>query len=874
MRLKPQSAASGMEIALYNTIIVFSDPGFMTSLLLNLLPFRKCLGALCLSLLFVSHAFSQGTSLVQKVRLGPHPEYTRILVDLDAPTAYKVRADFQRKRITFTLQNVRLDPKVRSRSMQDQNLEKIIVQPEKDTVEIVLHLRNSNTRFFHFLNTAKSQIVIDLSGKKKPIQQIQIGKVGGGAGPGNEISAPEKGNRFNPQREPRSKKKVRVAGLTPGKIREINRNEFEDKLKHGWDSYQTGLKQFQDKNYPEAIKTFATFTSEFPDSKYVDHAYFLIAEAKFQIAFREPHPIYEDALTAYKKAVRRFPNSRFASHARDKIAFIFSEMGFILEAKTLYEQALANEPESPYSLTRKNNLATMMLREDKYQEAYAAFQKLLKNNPKNIAARSAIFEIAKYYYDQGNFQKAIEVYEDGMRRWPNELNERPETNFNIGDIYFRQQKYAKARNHFFNLVNLTPDHPLGHKTLNLIGDTYLLEGNHLNALAVFDESSRRNPDHPESQYGKVRMADIGILNPRLKVQEVAFNTDPYFNPFKTYDAVFNTAKDVDILAEVTLSRGIALLKEQSYLKAIQEFKKLLPLGPDSRFNDKSRKYIQQALVFLVDKYSRQGGVLPILYSYSDFVSLSLGEIKNLTTLMQIGEAYQSVGMFPQALRFYERVKKLDAKGLYRDRIFLNLGRIHLEQKNYKEAGLVARSFLKSYPDSDQVPDALKLLANAHSGRKQYKESLKVYNRLLAKHKENASETHYLMAETYNSLNDLPAAIKQYQKSIDTFDRKAKLVPDYIRKAYYSLGIALFNIKKYAQAAKALEAARQLFPEQPVKDWAEYLLVESYGKLKNVSKTTSTLNTLIKSEDSDKLLRQAAEAKLKVLDWEKEFKDNL
>ena len=844
------------------------------------LSLRRSVWVFVLLLLSAGPAFSQGlqspspNTAVEKIRLGPHPEYTRILIDLNQPAPYKVTADFSRKKITLTFANAALNPQLRSRSIEDKNLEKITLHPGNRALEIILHLRNANTWFFHSLNAEKSQIVVDISGQKKPVRQIQIGQKDTRPAPKIDTPAPARKMAPNSREVSRAKQQVRVAGMTPGKIQELRRNDIEEKLKNGWDNYQAALKTFQAKNYPEAIEAFATFAKEFPDSIYLDHILFLIGEAKFQIAFREPHPIYEDALEAYKKALRRFPNSKFASHARDKLGFIFSEMGYILEAKTLYEQALSNEPESPYTLTRKNSLATMMLREGKYDEAYAAFQRLLENQPKNIAARASIFEIARYFYEQKNYAKALEVYEDGISRWPNELNERPEINFNIGDIYYRNKNYAKARTYFFNLVNLAPGHPLGHKILNRIGDSYLLEGNHLNALAVFDESSRRNTDNPESQYGKIRMADIGIINPQLTIKEVAFNSDPYYQPFKTYDEIFNSAKDVDILAEVTLSRGIAFLKEQSYLKAIQEFKKLLPLGPDSPFHDKTRKYIQQALVFLVDKYSRQGGVLPILYSYSDFVSLSLGDVKNLTTMIQIGEAYQSIGMFPQALRFYEQVKKLDSKGLYRDRIFLDLGRIHLEEKNFKEAELVARSFLKSYPQSPQVPDALKLLASSHSARQQYKESLKVYDELLSRHKENISETHYLIAETHINLNDPASAVNEYRKTIDTFDRKAKIIPDYIRKAYYNLGIALFQTRKYAEAAEALQAARQLFPEQPLKDWADYLLMESYENLKNTPKTTAALNTLIQSENSDNLLRQAAESKLKVLDWEKKFKDNL
>ncbi len=812
----------------------------------------------------------QKKPLIQKVRIGPHPKYTRIIVDLSSPTPYKVKADFLRKRITLTLNDVRLNPRVQTRSIKDRNLEKIDINYLQQTLKIVLHLRKTNTLLFHFFDPAKSQIVVDLNGDRKPIRNSQTQKSGPGQASLQKNPRIKKNKTSRRQKRFSPKKRVRVAGMTAGKLQAINRHDIESKLKNGWDEYQSALKQYQDKNYPEAIESFKNFIELFPDSKYLSHIYFLRAEAEYQIAFREPHPVYEKALEAYIDTARRFPKSQFFGHANNRIAHIYAEMGYILEAKTKYEESLRADPKSPYTFARKNNLALMMLRGGKYEQAYEEFSKLLKNSPKNIAARPAIFEIASYFYGQKNFKRSLEVYQDGANRWPSELNEQPEINFNMGNIYFRQKQYSRAREHLFDLINLAPDDENAHTALNMIGDSYLLETRHRDALAVFDESAKRDQGSSASQYGKIRMADIGVIDSKLKVKDIIYNTDPYYQPFKAYEEVLNDAKDVDILAEVTQSRGMAFLKEQNYLKAIEEFKKLLPLGPDSPFYNKSKKFIQQALVFSVDKYSRQGGVLPILYSYSDFASLSLGKVNSIKTVMQIGEAYQAIGMFPQALRFYERVKKLDANNLYRDRIFLNLGQIHLEQNNFKDAELVARSFLKNYPGSSQAPVALKLLASSHSGRKQYDQALKVYKRLATGYKDNISETHFLMGETYQNLNNPPAAIREYRQAIKTFDRTAKIIPNTVRKAYYNLGFALFKSRKYAEAAKALESARLLFPEQPQTDWADYLLVESYENMKNPSKATATLNSLIQSKDTDDLLKQAAESKLKFLDWEKEF----
>ena len=367
------------------------------------------------------------------------------------------------------------------------------------------------------------------------------------------------------------------------------------------------------------------------------------------------------------------------------------------------------------------------------------------------------------------------------------------------------------------------------------------------------------------------MADIGVRSPRLKIRDIVFNADNYYKPFKTFDQVFAEARNVDILAEVTLSRGIAYLLEQNYLKSIDEFKKLLPLGPESRYYQEADRYIRQALIALVDKYAKQEGHLPILYSYSEFISLPIADINNIQTLLQIGEAYQAIGMFSEALKYYEKVKRMDSQKTYRDRVFLNLGEIHLENKNYDDAVLVGRSFLKIYPRSKRVQDAMKLLAQAFKGRRDFNEALNTYDDLLAKSSDKA-EIHFFIAETYTDLNRLPDAVQSYQKAVSAYDRQERVIPKYLQEAYYKLGISLFKLNRFGPALEALKTAQELFPAHALRDWADYLIIESLEKLGDPAKITEGLNRIVKTEKADDLTRQAAKSRVKIQEWEKQLKE--
>ena len=95
-------------------------------------------------------------------------------------------------------------------------------------------------------------------------------------------------------------------------------------------------------------------------------------------------------------------------------------------------------------------------------------------------------------------------------------------------------------------------------------------------------------------------------------------------------------------------------------------------NPQKNYIQAAEKYLKQSLIFLVEKLSKQKGFLPILYAYSDYLGLSIGDINNVKTVLLIGEAYQKIGMEQEAFKHFEKVKRLDINKTYSDRIFLNL----------------------------------------------------------------------------------------------------------------------------------------------------------------------------------------------------------
>ncbi|QPJ61059.1 MAG: tetratricopeptide repeat protein [Candidatus Nitronauta litoralis] len=807
-----------------------------------------------------------GVPRVESLLIGGHPDYTRILVNLDQPALYQVIPDFNKKKIIVFLPDAQMGEELQSRSFPDRNLERIDVTQLQEGLRVTFRLKHKNTRVFHFEQQMPvAAVVLDFQGHDKPILRAR---------PDTAPPVEENSRSKKTPRRTKTKPRKEAGGLTESQARQIVKEDTEKKISQGWDEYKKALSLYQQELRTEALEAFDEYQKNYPQSPLLENILFLKAETLFQINNPKPFPIYEDVITAYQLAMRRYPKSKFFDHALFKLGVIFDNMDLPLEARTLYLRGIENNKKSLYNKTRQLKMAQMLLREKRFEEAYKAFNEILKNDPNNEEARDSTFSIALSLYELNDFEAARIIFEDASRRWPKQLDEVPEINYYMGEIYFHQKEYKKARKHFFHFINLEPETVRGHKSLNRIGDSYLMENKGLAALSVFDRSQKVNPGSAESQYARIRLADIGVRDPTLPIQDIIFDIPEYFRPVETYQDVFEKAKSQDILAEVTLSRGTAHLQQKQYLEAFREFQKLIAFEKGSRFYKTARNLLEQALVFLIDDYSAQKGYLPILYAYNQFRNLNIGDVRKVETLLQVGESYQAIGMTREALTFYERVKKSDPNGVYRDRLFLNLGKIHVEQGSYSEAEVVARTFLTNFPLSPEVPEAMKILAAAYRGQENFEAAQDIFQQLLSRADADPSEIHYLSGETWFQKGDQEQAIREYALAIDQFDRTRPIAPGHVQDAYYKLGLVLYQAGRYPRALEALISARRLFPTHSLREWADFLIADCYDRQQDKTKAENEFKNLIKASPNEPLLKKAAEIGAKVLDWEKRLKGKL
>ena len=97
------------------------------------------------------------------------------------------------------------------------------------------------------------------------------------------------------------------------------------------------------------------------------------------------------------------------------------------------------------------------MKEGRLDEAFKAFQKILIKFPNSIEAKAKVFEIANKFFEKKDYFRALNIFESGAKRWPDELNKKPEINFAMAEIYFSQKDFkvvSKTKPSLKTLKNL------------------------------------------------------------------------------------------------------------------------------------------------------------------------------------------------------------------------------------------------------------------------------------------------------------------------------------------------------------------------------------------------------------------------------------
>lgn len=822
---------------------------------------------------------------VKNIRFAPHPFYTRLIFDLDQNVRYKIIPDFKNGVVSLIFDNSVIYSKLLKKNISDKRIVSIKMK-ELATGEVRFDIKLIFTKnsFFHMPVENPPRLVFDIKNKtqrKFKKLDLEMAKT-----EEKETPKPVEGKKLplEPEKteaekiaEIEKKKREKAVENNVQKLEKESEIILAKRKKEGRKEYFEALKIFQSNDYLMAKELFNTFIKNYPKSKFREDAIFLKAESEYKILGTDPQASHRPVMQTYKLALSQYPNSRHRDMALYKIGKIYKKMGLNMESKAHFNIIIEDYSDGRFSLRARLSRAQILMDEENYEFAYKELLKVIKKAPSSAEARDATFQIGKFYFNNGNYERAIKIYEDSMKKWPSYAQFHPEVMHEVGETYFMLGNGEKAQAQLFQLINLYPNHELAPKSLNRIGEIYRMAQNNEASAKVFHEASIRKPDSKEADYSLIRIADLGIVSPSMRFNNMIFNYDSFYNPIKTYRDVSKRHPKTVLAQSAMLREGIALAKEKSYTAAINKYKQILTTFPDIAIKEDLYALIRESFYNLVDAYYDQKGYLPILATYHKNLSPFLKEIDNPLVLLRIGESYQAIGLHDLAIINYQKVKIKDKKGTFRQTLNINMARIYLIQKNYKKAEEITRKFIKQFKKSVHIRTAMQILADSLYKHGNYVQAEKAFINLLKRFPKvrNNAKNNYFLANSYYRQKKYKSALKQYKLNIKVYTAtKGKKQSLYhIADSYFKIGECYYKLKNYSKTIEAYRKAIKINPDSKGVSLAQFLIAKSYNILNQSNKALVELKNIREKTDIE-IFDKVARSEINLIDLENKYKEVL
>lgn len=305
-------------------------------------------------------------------------------------------------------------------------------------------------------------------------------------------------------------------------------------------------------------------------------------------------------------------------------------------------------------------------------------------------ANEAILEVANYYFDAGNYEKAVDFFEKSPTNGLSK-KQKAEMQFKMGYAYFVPKEFKKAKGYFKPIANVTESdyyYPANY----YLGLCYFFDGDYSRSvkhLRTAEKATRYKPHIPyyltqiffaERRYEEL----ISYAEPRLKVRGLRNAKEISQLVGQSYFELGNYAQALPLLEhyanntgkmrkEEFYQLGYTQYQQGDYRKAASNFEELTAI--DSKMGQSAMFYLADCNIKLGDKKAAR---------------TALSKAKN----MNYDKAMQEEARFNYAKLSYELKDPKEA--------VTNLQKIQPESPFYVEAQELMGDVFLSYRDYNQA----------------------------------------------------------------------------------------------------------------------------------------------------------------------------
>ena len=461
---------------------------------------------------------------------------------------------------------------------------------------------------------------------------------------------------------------------------------------------------------------------------------------------------YERAELIYRKFLEKYPDSR---SSYDRLAFLYDLAGDTSRSESILRESVKNNPDDADRYLILIRYLNQIKNED---EAIKELERFVKENESLGKLKTALAEL---YYSKGDKLSAIEIYNEIMNDFPEEVSG-VDAGVSLATHYFNDRDFDKADQVVEKIINISPNNP----KLNIIRARLALQKKDVEkAIIALRIVTKETPENIDAYFMlinayKLENNDKQVLNTlNLAYENNKTNADALLKLTKYYlgrdfdkaekiiDS-YNGLKESDYEG---MSIKAAILNANKKESAAYELaKKLTELYPG-----KPNGYLQ-SVPFLTQKNDVKDAVSVLEKGYMNVEDNR--KILALLTQLQVSEKKFDIAE--------KRIKaELDATP-DDDVLKMLLAKVYLISNKERDAEILLKEIVSSKPGAEE-PYLLLSQIYKNANDENARESV------LVKGKENVAASHKIPLK----LAALYEARSEYDKAISVYRDMYKIYPD-------------------------------------------------------------------------------------------------
>jgi tetratricopeptide (TPR) repeat protein len=501
----------------------------------------------------------------------------------------------------------------------------------------------------------------------------------------------------------------------------------------------------------------------------------------------------EEALTGYLAADKAKPNEPELQVA---IATIYMTLKREGDAEALLKKLVATSKEY---LRGYDLLYAFYLRSSNYAEAEKVAQLRLANNPSLVRSHIALAahyagtrddasmtrtldnllkqsdklptaydEVGSFYARLGNFEKAIQILEQGLAKAPDEAAKK-NLRKGIVQAYSTQGKIAEAQTVVETMLKVDPKDP---DAISLRAHLWLMGGKPENLNSAITDLQSIVSKMPDNAVLRFDLGNALMIRGDLDLAKTHLNEVLKLRPD------FFPARNA--LAQLSLQK-------QDWTSALQLSQEVLSQSPNNMFGLLVRSH---ALMATNDFPQAKALLLETIKAYP----------KSRDAQYQLGYLYFREKNFKAAEENFKSVYYQDPPDL---RGLMGLVETYLAQNQFDAAAKVVDAEVVKYPKALAFQVARGTVA-MRAG--QYAEAVAMFKKVAEKQKD-VPDLFMRLAESQRLSGDIPAALESWKKASDL---SPTLVPPLLNRA-----VTLDSMKRRTEARPLYDQVLRVQPDHPI-----------------------------------------------------------